>query len=86
MLQLVFQLRKTFDNPLAFFLLHFLFSRGGRSVDIVNGAGLAILSIILFFPYRRSYYYHRPSVSGGNIGERCLVGRLVWRWTHVSME
>jgi hypothetical protein len=86
MLQLVFELRKTLDYPFAFFLLLSLFPSNCSSVDIVNGAGLAILSIILFFPYRRSYYYHRPSVSGGNIGERCLVGRLVWRWTHVSME
>lgn len=85
MLQLVFQLRKTFDNPLAFFLLHFLFSRGGRSVDIVNGAGLAILSMInSTFPYRNSYQNHRPSVSGRDVSERCLVRGLVRRWKQVS--
>lgn len=46
MLQLVFKLRKTLDYPFAFFLLRFLFSPGRGPVDIVNGAGLAILSII----------------------------------------
>lgn len=40
MLQLVFELRKIFDDPFAFFLLLLVFSSNCRSVDIVNGAGL----------------------------------------------